>query len=92
MEGGTTNQADINADTIRLWNGAKRRHEEVRDILVAKLSVVDPQVVRVVVQVEVDTLLQYQNVVNGQVPNLPGLLEAGEARSTTTRRRIGRVF
>ena len=70
-----TNQADINADTVRLWNGAKRRHEEVRDILVAKVSVVDPQVVRIVVQDEVDTLLQYQNVVDGQVPNLPGLLE-----------------
>ena len=39
------------------------------------MSVVDPQVVRIVVQDEVDTLLQYQNVVDGQVPNLPGLLE-----------------
>ena len=75
MEGATTNQADINADTVRPWNGAKRRHEEVRDILVAKVSVVDPQVVRIVVQDEVDTILQYQNVVDGQVPNLPGLLE-----------------
>ena len=75
MEGATTNQADINADTVRLWNGAKKRHEEVRDILVAKVSVVDPQRVELVVQDEVDTILQYQNVVEGQVPNLAGLLE-----------------
>jgi len=75
MEGALTNSADINADTVRLWNGAKRRHEEVRDILVAKVSVVDPQRVELVVQGEVDTILQYQNVVDGQVPNLAGLLE-----------------
>ena len=75
MESATTNQADINANTVKLWNGAKKRHEEVRDILVAKVSVLDPQVVRAVVQDEVDAILQYQNVVDGQVPNLPGLLE-----------------
>ena len=75
MEGALTNKADINADTVRLWNGAKRRHEEVRDILVAKVSVVDPQRVELVVQDEVDTILQYQNVVDCQVPNLAGLLE-----------------
>ena len=75
MEGALTNQADINADTVRLWNGAKKRHEEVRDILVAKVSVVHPQRVELVVQGEVDTILQYQNVVDGQVPNLAGLLE-----------------
>ena len=75
MEGALTNQADINADTVRLWNGAKRRQQEVRDILVAKVSVVDPQRVELVVQGEVDTILQYQNVVDGQVPNLAGLLE-----------------
>ena len=39
MEGALTNSADINADTVRLWNGAKKRHEEVRDILV----LVDPR-------------------------------------------------
>ena len=50
MEGALTNQADINADTVRLWNGAKKKHEEVRDILVAKVSVVDPQRVELVVQ------------------------------------------
>ena len=65
---------DINADTVRLWKGAKKRHEEVRDILVAKVSVVDPRL-QVVVQDEVDTVLRYQNVVDGQVPNLAGLLE-----------------
>ena len=47
----------------------------MRDILVAKVSVVDPQRVELVVQDEVDTILQYQNVVDGQVPNLAGLLE-----------------
>ena len=75
MEGALTNSADINADTVRLWNGAKRRHEEVRDILVPKVAVVDPQKVQLIIQDEVDTVLQYQNVVDGQVPNLKGLLE-----------------
>ena len=75
MEGALTNSADINADTVRLWNGAKRRHEEVRDILVPKVAVVDPQRVQLIIQDEVDTVLQYQNVVDGQVPNLKGLLE-----------------
>ena len=75
MEGALTNSADINADTVRLWNGAKRRHEEVRDILVPKVAVVDSQKVQLIIQDEVDTVLQYQNVVDGQVPNLAGLLE-----------------
>ena len=75
MESALTNSADINEDTVRLWNGAKKRHEEVRDILVAKVAVVDPQRVKVVIQDEVDVSLQYQNVVDGQVPNLAGLLE-----------------
>ena len=75
MESALTNSADINADTVRLWNGTKKRHEEVRDILVAKVAVVDPQRVQLVIQDEVDTILQYQNVVDGQVPNLAGLLE-----------------
>ena len=75
MEGALTNSAEINADTVRLWNGAKRRHEEVRDIFVPKVAVVDPQRIQLVVQDEVDTILQYQNVVDGQVPNLAGLLE-----------------
>ena len=75
MESALTNSADINADTVRLWNGTKKRHEEVRDILVAKVAVVDPQRVEVVSQDEVDVSLQYQNVVDGQVPNLAGLLE-----------------
>ena len=70
MESALTNSADINADTVRLWNGTKKRHEEVRDILVAKVAVVDPQRVQLVIQDEVDTILQYQNVVDGQVPNL----------------------
>ena len=61
MESATTNQADINAATIKLWNGAKWRHEEVRDILVAKVSVVNPQRLQMVVQDEIDTILQYQN-------------------------------
>ena len=75
MESALTNSADINADTLRLWNGTKKRHEEVRDILVAKVAVVDPQRVQLVIQDEVDTILQNQNVVDGQVPNLAGLLE-----------------
>ena len=75
MESALTNSADINADTVRLWNGTKKRHEEVRDILVAKVAVVDPQRVQLVIQDEVDTILQYQNVVDGQVPNLAGLLD-----------------
>ena len=75
MESALTNSADINADTVRLWNGTKKRHEEVRDILVAKVAVVDPQRVQLVIQDEVDTILQYQNVVEEQVPNLAGLLE-----------------
>ena len=75
MEGALTNSADVNADTVRLWNGAKKRHEEVRDIFVAKVAVVEPQRVELVVQDEVDTILQYQNVVDGQLPNLAGLLE-----------------
>ena len=75
MESALTNSADINADTVRLWNGTKKRHEEVRDILVAKVAVVDPRRVEVVIQDEVDVSLQYQNVVDGQVPNLAGLLE-----------------
>ena len=75
METALTNSADINADTVRLWNGAKKRHEEVRDILVAKVAVVDPQRVELVVQDEVDVSLQYQNVVDGQVPNLADLLK-----------------
>ena len=73
MEGATTNQADINADTVRLWNGAKKRHEEVRDILVAKVSVVDPQVMRIVLQDEVDTLLQYRRpgAESARAPGVP---------------------
>ena len=89
MEGALTNSADINADTVRLWNGAKRRHEEVRDILVPKVAVVDPQKVQLFIQDEVDTVLQYQNVQEGQVPNLAGLLEylkqIGGAGSTVNR-------
>jgi len=89
MEGALTNSADINADTVRLWNAAKRRHEEVRDILVPKVAVVDPQKVQLFIQDEVDTVLQYQNVQEGQVPNLAGLLEylkqIGGAGSTVNR-------
>ena len=75
MECALTNSADINADTVRLWNGAKRMHEEVRDILVSKVAVVDPQRIQLAIQDGVDKILQYQNVVDGQVPNLAGLLE-----------------
>ena len=98
MEGALTNSADINADTVRLWNAAKRRHEEVRDILVPKVAVVDPQKVQLFIQDEVDTVLQYQNVQEGQVPNLAGLLEylkqiGGQvAQSTATRRRTRIIF
>ena len=97
MEGALTKSADMNADTVRLWNGAKRRHEEVRDILVPKVAVVDPQKVQMIVQDEVDTVLQYQNVVDGQVPSLKGCSSTwdrtGEAApSTATRRRTGIIF
>ena len=50
MESALTNSADINVDTVRLWNGAKRMHEEVRDILVPKVAVVDPQRIQLVIQ------------------------------------------
>ena len=38
-------------------------------------AVVDPQKVQLIIQDEVDTVLQYQNVQDGQLPNLAGLLE-----------------
>ena len=75
MESALTNQAEINADYVRLWNRDARRHDDIREIFAPQTAVVDPQRIQLVIQDEVDTVLQYQNVVDGQVPNLKGLLE-----------------
>ena len=92
MESALMNQAEINADYVRLWNRDTRGHDDIRDIFTPQAAVVDPQRVQLIIQDEVDTVLQYQNVVDGQVPNLKGLLEYDAAQSTATQRRTRRVL
>ena len=55
MESALTNQAEINADYVRLWNRDARRHDDIRDIFAPQAAVVDPARVKLVIQDEVDT-------------------------------------
>ena len=90
MESAPTNQAEINADYVRLWNRDARRHDVIREIFAPQTAVVDPQRLWLVMLNEVHTVLEYQKVQDGQVPNLKGLLQylgqGGEAASSTATR------
>ena len=75
MESATTNLAEVNADSVRLFNAAERRHEDVRELFVAQSNVTQPETVSIQVGDEVDTELVYQNPTGDQVPALDGLLQ-----------------
>ena len=75
MESALTNSADINANTVRLWNGRRRGTRRCATYWLRRWPSWTPQRIQLVIQDEVDTILQYQNVVNGQVPNQAALLE-----------------
>ena len=82
MESATTNLSELTCDFVRLWEGEKLQHTDVRELFVHQANVVAPVAVEVEVGQEIDTELVYPAPADEQVPSLKGLLEYIDARET----------
>ncbi len=82
MESATTNLSELTCDFVRLWEGERLQHTDVRELFVHRASVVAPELVELQVGQETDTELVYPAPTDEQVPGLRGLLEYIDARGT----------
>ncbi len=82
MESATTNLSELTCDFVRLWEGEKLQHTDVRELFVHQANVVAPVAVEVQIGQEIDTELVYPAPTDEQVPSLKGLLEYIDARGT----------
>jgi acyl-CoA synthetase (NDP forming) len=72
--------SELTCDFVRLWQGEKLQHTDVRELFVHQANVVAPTTVEIAVGQEIDTELVYPSPTDEQIPSLKGLLEYIDAR------------
>ena len=70
-----TNLSEVTADFVRLFQPSSRTHQDVRDLFVHQADVISPAIVEIPVGDETETILEYTNPTNEQIPALQGLLQ-----------------